>query len=384
MFATDKEISLLNDRVDQVINDSILSNNIVGTVTIVSKGGEIVYKRAAGYADREENKEMKEDSIFRLSSVTKPMVSAAALILVSKGIIQLEDEITKWLPYFQPKLLNGDKAKITIRHLLSHTAGLTYGFLEQEGGAYKKAGVSDGMDRSGLSLEENMYRLSTVPLLYSPGTKWGYSIATDVLGAVISKATNTSLPALVKSYITEPLNMIDTTFHVKDNNRIVTPYLSGSPIPKRMEEIEIAQVFEGTAGIKFEPARSFDKDAFPSGGSGMNGSALDFIKFLEELRAGESLIPAEIKKEMLRIQTGDLDLDNWPGRGFGLGFTILKNPKEANTKESIGTWRLGGAYGHSWFVDPIKEITVVSFTNTAFEGMAGQFTIDLCNAVYSV
>ncbi len=83
-------------------------------------------------------------------------------------------------------------------------------------------------------------------------------------------------------------------------------------------------------------------------------------------------------------QTGDLELANWPGRGFGLGFTVLKDPAAAQTVESVGTWRLGGAYGHSWFVDPAQELTVVAFTNTAFEGMFGQFTVDLCNAVYGL
>ncbi|MDQ0884801.1 serine hydrolase [Peribacillus sp. V2I11] len=383
MLTTDKDIMGLSKRVDEVINKAIENNKIVGTVTLVSKDGDLIYKRVAGYANREEKTKMEQDSIFRLASVTKPIVSAAALVLVSKEIIGLDDPITKWLPEFQPLLINGDKPTITVRHLLTHSAGLTYGFLEPEGGgAYKKAGVSDGMNLSGLSLEENLQRLSSAPLLYAPGTNWGYSIAVDVLGAVISKAYGDSLQTLIKTLITDPLKMANTSFDVKDNQRIVTQYLSSSPIPKRMGDKEVAQVFEGTAGIVFEPARAFDTSAFPSGGSGMNGTAEDFLYFLEELRSGDSLLPNDIKNEMTKIQTGSLPLASWPGRGFGLGFTILKDPKEANTKESIGTWRLGGAYGHSWFVDPIEKLTVVSFTNTAFEGMAGQFTVDLTDAIY--
>ncbi|MDM5213218.1 serine hydrolase domain-containing protein [Peribacillus sp. NJ4] len=383
MLTTDKDIMGLSKRVDEVINKAIENNKIVGTVTLVSNDGDLIYKRVAGYANREEKTKMEQDSIFRLASVTKPIVSAAALVLVSKEIIGLDDPITKWLPEFQPRLINGDKPTITVRHLLTHSAGLTYGFLEPEGGgAYKKAGVSDGMNLSGLSLEENLQRLSSAPLLYAPGTNWGYSIAVDVLGAVISKAYGDSLQTLIKTLIADPLKMANTSFDVKDNQRIVTQYLSSSPIPKRMGDKEVAQVFEGTAGIVFEPARAFDTSAFPSGGSGMNGTAEDFLYFLEELRSGDSLLPNDIKNEMTKIQTGNLPLASWPGRGFGLGFTILKDPKEANTKESIGTWRLGGAYGHSWFVDPIEKLTVVSFTNTAFEGMAGQFTVDLTDAIY--
>lgn len=383
MLTTDKDIIGLSKRVDEVINKAIENNKIIGTVTLVSKDGDLIYKRVAGYADREEKTKMEQDSIFRLASVTKPIVSAAALVLVSKEIIDLDDPITKWLPDFQPRLMNGVKPTITVKHLLTHTAGLTYGFLEPEGGgAYKKAGVSDGMNLSGLSLEENSQRLSTAPLLYAPGTNWGYSIAVDVLGAVISKAYGASLQTLIKTLITDPLKMANTSFDVIDKQRIVTQYLSSSPIPKRMGDKEVAQVFEGTAGIVFEPARAFDTSAFPSGGSGMNGTAEDFLYFLEELRSGNSLLPNDIKNEMTKIQTGNLPLAGWPGRGFGLGFTILKDPKEANTKESIGTWRLGGAYGHSWFVDPIEKLTVVSFTNTAFEGMDGQFTVDLTDAIY--
>ncbi|HHY2677173.1 serine hydrolase domain-containing protein [Bacillus toyonensis] len=382
MLTRDKDIAGLSKRVDEVINKAIEDNKIIGTVTLICKDGNFIYKNVAGYADREEKTKMELDSIFRLASVTKPIVSAAALVLVSKKIIGLDDPVTKWLPDFQPRLMNGDKPSITIRHLLTHTAGLTYGFLEPEGGAYKKAGVSDGMDLSGLSLKENLKRLSSAPLLYKPGTNWGYSISVDVLGAVISKAYEDSLQTLIKTLITDPLKMTNTSFNVIDKQKIVTQYLSCSPIPKRMGDKEVAQLFEGTAGIVFEPARAFDTSAFPSGGSGMNGTAEDFLYFLEELRAGDFLLPKDIKNEITKIQTGNLPLTGWPGRGFGLGFTILKDPKEANTKESIGTWRLGGAYGHSWFVDPIEKLTVVSFTNTAFEGMDGQFTVDLTDAIY--
>ncbi|HDX9613024.1 TPA: beta-lactamase family protein [Bacillus toyonensis] len=382
MLTRDKDIAGLSKRVDEVINKAIENKKIIGTVTLICKDGNFIYKNVAGYADREEKTKMELDSIFRLASVTKPIVSAAALVLVSKKIIGLDDPITKWLPDFQPRLMNGEKPSITIRHLLTHTAGLTYGFLEPEGGAYKKAGISDGMDLSGLSLKENLKRLSSAPLLYKPGTNWGYSIAVDVLGAVISKAYEDSLQTLIKTLITDPLKMKNTSFDVIDKQKIVTQYLSCSPIPKRMGDKEVAQVFEGTAGIVFEPARAFDTSAFPSGGYGMNGTAEDFLYFLEELRSGDFLLPKDIKNEITKIQTGNLPLTGWPGRGFGLGFTILKDPKEANTKESIGTWRLGGAYGHSWFVDPIEKLTVVSFTNTAFEGMDGQFTVDLTDAIY--
>jgi CubicO group peptidase (beta-lactamase class C family) len=115
----------------------------------------------------------------------------------------------------------------------------------------------------------------------------------------------------------------------------------------------------------------------------MVGSAGDFLRLLETLRKGGApLLPESLVQEMTSNQIGDLPMVYWPGRGFGLGFTVLKDPEDAQTAESPGTWRLGGTYGHSWFVDPVKQISAVAFTNTALEGMSGQFTTDLCEAVY--
>ena len=115
----------------------------------------------------------------------------------------------------------------------------------------------------------------------------------------------------------------------------------------------------------------------------MIGTAGDFLHLLEVLRSGGApLLPADLVREMETIQTGELPLANWPGRGFGLGFTVLHDAEAAQTPESPGTWRLGGAYGHSWFVDPARNLSVVAFTNTAYEGMTGLFTVELCDEIY--
>lgn len=115
----------------------------------------------------------------------------------------------------------------------------------------------------------------------------------------------------------------------------------------------------------------------------MIGSAGDFLQLLETLRKGGApLLPESLVREMTTNQIGDLSMPFWPGRGFGLGFTVLKDPAAADTAESLGTWRMGGTYGHSWFVDAKQRLSVVAFTNTALEGMSGPFTVDLCNAIY--
>ncbi|WP_342425425.1 serine hydrolase domain-containing protein [Paenibacillus sp. FSL L8-0502] len=374
----------LDGRVNAVIDQTLAEKRLIGTVVMIYMDGSPVYVRAAGLADREEQRPMHEDALFRLSSVSKPIVSTAALVLAAQGLIKLDESIERWLPDFRPRLTSREQPSITVRQLLTHTAGLTYGFLEEEGGGpYHRAGVSDGMDFSNLTLEENLQRLASVPLLYTPGKAWGYSIATDVLGAIISRVCGTSLDAAVKKLVTEPLGMHDTSFAVADAGRLAAPYVNDISEPRRMRELEVAQVFEGTAGLRFQPARAFDPTAFHSGGSGMIGSAKDFMRLLETLRnGGNPLLSEEWVREMGTIQTGNLPLAGWPGRGFGLGFTVLQNPDESGTAESPGTWRLGGAYGHSWFVDPALRLSVVAFTNTAFEGMSGPFTTELCQAIY--
>ncbi|QNR67377.1 beta-lactamase family protein [Paenibacillus peoriae] len=374
----------LDGRVNAVIDQTLAEKRLVGAVVMIYMDGSPVYVRTAGLADREEQRPMHEDALFRLSSVSKPIVSTAALVLAAQGLIKLDESIERWLPDFRPRLISGEQPSITVRQLLTHTAGLTYGFLEEEGGGpYHRAGVSDGMDFSNLTLEENLQRLASVPLLYTPGKAWGYSIATDVLGAIISRVCGTTLDAAVKKLVTEPLGMHDTSFAVADAGRLAAPYVNDISEPRRMRELEVAQVFEGTAGLRFQPARAFDPTAFHSGGSGMIGNAKDFMRLLETLRnGGNPLLSEEWVREMGTIQTGNLPLAGWPGRGFGLGFTVLQNPDESGTAESPGTWRLGGAYGHSWFVDPALRLSVVAFTNTAFEGMSGPFTTELCQAIY--
>lgn len=371
-------------RIDAALDSAINEQRLVGAVVLVARRGEVTYRRAVGLADREAGLAMRPDALFRLSSVTKPITSAAALALVAQGRIGLDDPIARWLPEFQPTLADGTRVAITVRQLLSHTAGLGYGFLEaQGGGAYARAGVCDGLENAPLSLEENIRRLATAPLLYRPGTDWGYSIATDVLGALIERVTETGLAEAIEQLVSKPLGLTDTRFQVVDRSRLTAAYLNAEPSPRRMQGVEVIEVFENTAGIRMDADRVLDDNAYASGGSGMVGTAGEFLVLLETLRqGGGALMPASLVKELGSVQTGQLELANWPGRGFGLGFTVLTDPQAAQTPESVGTWRLGGAFGHSWFVDPAQQLSVVAFTNTAFEGMFGQFTVDLCNAVY--
>ncbi|AOK17602.1 serine hydrolase [Burkholderia cepacia] len=376
----------LRARLDEALDRALADERIVGAVVLVAQDGEPRYARAAGLADREAGTPMRDDALFRLSSVTKPVVAAAAMRLVAAGRIGLDEPVTRWLPEFAPALPDGRPARITLRHLLSHTAGLGYRFLEADGdGPYARAGVSDGMDRSGLSLGENLRRIASVPLQFAPGTSWGYSLSMDVVGALIEAVDGRPLAEAVAALVTTPLGMTDTAFVAHDAARFATPYVSTDGAPRRMAAFDIAPVYEGTVGIRFEPARVFDAQAFASGGAGMVGTARDCLALLDALRTGRpGWLEAVWTDEMGRVQPGAHDLPAAPGFGFGLGFSVLRDPVAARSPESVGTWRGGGAYGHTWFVDRAAGLTAVALTNTLYEGMHGRFVTAVRDAVYGV
>jgi CubicO group peptidase (beta-lactamase class C family) len=372
-------------RLDAVIDGALAADRIVGAVVLASVDGSTVYRRAAGFIDREAGRPMPDTAIFRLASVSKLVVAAAALVLIGQGRLALDDRVETTLPAFRPRLADGGDAPMTLRQLLTHTSGLSYGFLEPEGGPYHCAGISDGMDRAGITLGENLRRLASVPLLCRPGTAWNYSLSLDVLGAVIEQVAGQKLPDAVRSLVAKPMGWRDTGFSITDASRLAVAYADGALRPRRMGDEDRVPTFEGLAPVAMDPARAFDADAYPSGGAGMVGTADEILRLLEALRRGGAPILSQaLAAEMGRNHTGGLPIAGWPGWGYGLGFSVLVDPQLAGTRESPGTWRWGGAYGHSWFVDPLAKLTVVAFSNTALEGMSGggRLPQDLCRAIY--
>ena len=164
----------------------------------MAQGGEIVYRRAAGMADREAGKPMACNTLFRLASVSKPIVSTAALALMARGDMRLDDPVTRWLPDFRPRLADGTVPLLTLRHLMTHTAGLSYRFFSRKADATHDWRLRR-MDEAAVSLPENVRRIASAPLLAPPGAEWRYSIATDVLGAVIERASGLPLAQAVKN-----------------------------------------------------------------------------------------------------------------------------------------------------------------------------------------
>lgn len=373
-------------RIDRVVDTAIAEGRIAGAVVLVAEDGRLVHHRAAGHMDREAGTPMREDAIFRFASVSKPFVAATALALVDDGVLDLDTPITRHLPGFQPTTTNGDRPLITLRQLLSHTAGLDYGFFQPADGPYARAGISDGMDdRPGLTLAENLRRLALVPLRNRPGDAWHYSLAIDVTGGLIEAATGRTLPDVVREKVTAPLGLEDTGFTVADTARLAVPYVDGPQggVPRRMAAAE-AVPFGGSA-VHYAPGRILDPDAWPSGGAGMAGTAADVLALLEAIRTGGGgVLSPGMAAAFARPATGDLPLDvTGPGWAFGLGASVLTDPALAGSPQSPGTWAWGGAYGHSWFVDPVRKLTVVAMTNTALAGMTGAFPDALRDAIYA-
>ena len=324
---------------------------------------------------------MREDAIFRLASVSKPIVSATALALVDKGVLSLDEPITRWLPSFGPCLPDGREATIMTRHLLSHTSGLRY-VEETPEDAYRLAKVSGGLEQPGLGMAENLRRIASAPLAFARGTAWRYGVGIDVAGGIVEAVTGARLGDAVARYVTGPLAMHDTGFTVTDRERLATPYAEGLP-PNRMGD---TCRIEGELGrdTVFEPSRIFDLNSFHSGGAGMAGTAPDFMRFLEALRTGGApILSAAILEDASRNQIGALAREEKDaGFRFGSMSAILDDPIAANSPQSPGTLEWGGIYGHSWFMDSAAGISVVAFTNTAVEGCLGEFPKQIRRAAY--
>ncbi|MDQ7728500.1 serine hydrolase domain-containing protein [Halomonas sp. SpR8] len=371
----------LTRQLDGVINRAIAENRIVGTVVLVAQNGEIVYRRAAGQFDREARTPMYEDAVFRLASITKPIVSATLMRLVEEDKLTLDDPVTKWLPAFRPQLDDGSRPVITLRQLLTHTSGLSYRFVEPLDSDYHRLNISDGLDQPGLSLDENLRRLAQAPLVFAPGGGWRYSLGLDVLGAVIAEASGKTLPQAVQEAVLDPLQLADTAFVPSDTSRLATPYADGESEPVRMTDNMAVPIWNSVA--HFAPSRATNADSYPSGGAGMVGTAADVLRFLEVIRrGGEPILAPDTVSAMMQDQVGGESEMQGPGWGFGYGWAVLDDPDAAGTPQSKGTIQWGGAYGHSWFVDPVKKLTVVALTNTAFEGMSGAFPMEIRDAVY--
>jgi len=360
------------ERVDAAI-DAALVQRIVGCVVLINRDGTEIHARAAGLADREGNAPMQRETIFRLASVTKPIVATAVLRLVDLGLIGLNDRVTRYLPWFTPANPDGSAADIRIRHLLSHTSGLTYDNVPDD--------ASGGLSGPINSLTETLQNIARVPLAFAPGTGWDYGTSLDVLGAVLAAINGSSVEDAVARYVTGPLGMADTHFHVTDPTRLATPYGDGTP-PVRMDDPHVLGDQYGST--TFSPGRIFNPAAPQSGGAGMAGTADDVLTMLEVYNGRPGLLEPGTVTMALANQIGDLPRrPKDAGKRFGFLGAVLQDPQAADNPCPAGTVDWGGAWGHNWVVDPVNRITIVVCTNTTFEGCNGRFRDDILRAVYA-
>ncbi len=364
-------------RLQGVIDDTVARGRIVGVVFLVAQHGEIVFATAAGLADREAGLPVRRDTLFRLASVTKPFVALAALALMDQGRIGLDDAVSAYLPYFKPRLADGTAPTITLRQLLTHTSGLSYDYGVD-------ADFSDGLSDTDFGFEENFTRLAQRPLNFAPGSQWEYSVAIDILGAVLAAVEGTSLDEVVRRQVCGPLGMADTGFDVVDRGRLATAYADASPVAMRMPD-RLVLGNETTGIFNFAPCRAFNPLAFQSGGAGMVGTAPDFLRLLEAIRTGGApLLSPRTWREAVSNQIGALARGEADaGQRFGYLSAIVDDPKAAATPQSRGTLNWGGVYGNDWFIDIAKGLSVASLSNTALEGCSGQFPKDTRDALYA-
>ncbi|CAI1659030.1 MULTISPECIES: serine hydrolase domain-containing protein [Serratia] len=371
-------------RVQAVSQKAIAEQRIVGSVVLVAQHGKVIYAEASGYADREQQKLMRRETQFRLSSVSKPYITLAAMRMVEQHKLGLDDAVSRWLPWFTPSLADGRQPEIKIRHLLSHSAGLGYRFNQPVDGPYQRLGIQDGLALSSLTLEQNLRLLAQADLLAEPGSEFHYSLAIDVLGAVLEQVAGKPLPQVFEHWVAQPLGLGNTGFYTSDADNLATAYHDTATRPEPLLDGMLLTLPEEFGfDIEMSPSRALDPSAFASGGAGMVGDADDVLRMVETLRSGGEGILQPASVELMRQPHVGAEAEvQGPGWGFGFGGAVLVDAQLAATPQHNGTLQWSGVYGHSWFYDPQAALSVVALTNTAFEGMSGMYPQQIRDAVY--
>jgi CubicO group peptidase (beta-lactamase class C family) len=356
-------------RIDRGLQQYVDEGRLAGAVVLVLRDGQTVYERAVGWSDKEAGRRMTTDTIFRIASQSKAITSTAVLALVEEGKIGLSDPVSRFIPSFAKTsvAVAGDsgvtivpaKRAITIRDLLTHTAGISYGTESQVAAQYERKGLGPAAGLGWYTADksepicETMERLGTLPFVAQPGEAWVYGYNTDVLGCVVERASGVPLDEFVRTRITEPLGMKDTRFFVRpeDRSRLAAVYASGAD----GKAVRAPDGPKGQGDYVDGPRRSF------AGGAGLLSTARDYSRFLEMIRNGGELggvrILAPRTVQLMRTnQVGTLHSAN--GLGFGLGFETTDR-YGANGMDSVGAFGWAGAYGTIYRIDPEARLTLL-------------------------
>lgn len=358
------------DELTEELREYVNQERLPGVAALVLRDGRVVYHEAVGHRDRETNAPMGTDAIFRIASQTKAIVSVGIMILQEEGELLLSDRLSTYIPEFadvtvaEPREGGGYEVveaerPITLRHLLTHTAGVGYG-AGPGGERWSEAGITGWyFGHRNEPIQETVKRMADLPFPSQPGEAWVYGYSTDILGAVIEVASGMPLNEFLRARIFEPLKMVDTHFYLppEKRNRLATVYnlpqgesLSRAPAGPGMQTQ--GQYAEG-------PRRSF------SGGAGLLSTTRDYARFLQMLLNGGELEGARIlSPKTVALMTSDHvgDLYGGEGMGFGLGFRVRLELGASGLPGSVGDFGWGGAYHSTYWVDPVENLVVVYLT----------------------
>ena len=370
---TPERVDLSSQRLDmitEILKADVAANKIPGAVLLVARRGKVAYFDSVGKLDAATPEPMTKDAIFRIYSMSKPITTVAAMMLVEDGKLKLNDPISLYLPEFAKMTVGVEKPDasgtpsldivparraITVQDLMRHTSGITYGFFGP--GLVKKAYNDANINAGDPDNNEFSQRIAKLPLAYQPGTTWDYSYSTDILGRVVEVVSGKSLFAFEKERLLDPLGMADTSFYVTDVVR-----------QKRLAE-PLANDRNFGVGADISDPRIARK--LESGGGGMVSTATDYAQFLQMLLNGGTLDDKRyLGPRTLRLMTSDhsnagAGVVQGPlylpgaGYGFGLGFAVRRSTGEAAYPSEAGEYYWGGAGGTYMWVDPKSEMFVI-------------------------
>ena len=348
------------ERLTNVMDTYAREKQIAGSVTLVARAGKIVYLKGSGHLDLEKNVTMPEDAIFRIASMSKAITTVGAMMLVEEGRLLLTDPVSKYIPAFANTTVKESgpaKRPITIRHLMTHTAGVSYG-----GGdladAYGKAGFNqwyfaDKNEPIGHWIE----KLATLPFESQPGERYVYGYSTDILGYVIEKISGMPLDRYLTTRVLEPLKMTDTSFFLPaaKQSRLAVVYGKAADGPVTRG----ADTHPGQGAYVTGPRAAF------SGGAGLLATTMDYARFLQMLLNGGELDGVRLlspKTVELMTVNHIANLYTSPGRGFGLGFETVDDLGRSGRYGSEGEFSWGSAYFSRYWVDPQERLVAIFMT----------------------
>ncbi len=356
------------DKIAPKLQEYIDDGHLPGFLTVVAKNGKIVHFQPLGMRDVENKKPIEADTIFRIYSMSKPITSVAVMILYDEGKIKLDDPVEKYIPAFKNmKIFNKEqtethdaKNKMTIKHLLTHSSGLTYGWGNKP---VDKHYAELKIFQKGSGLSDMVEKLAKIPLVFEPGERWNYGVSTDVLGYLVEVVSEMPFEKFLQTHIFQPLGMVDTAFSV----------------PKAKVE-RFAALYRPTeaGGLRLArnvPLATDDLTFFPSGGGGLVSTAADYLRFCQMLLNGGELEGVRI------LQADTVELMRHPhlqygkNGAFGLGFHVVTRKDTEKNKRATGAYSWGGAAATTFWIDPANELVAVLMTQLLNNrhGFAGDF-----------